>query len=60
MRCVPDDDFDKIIFFCHDQSCGGILVPKRPLQKSCSVDFIGPPFSVTAMSIVKLVKVAKD
>jgi len=39
---------------------GAILVLERPLQKFCSVDFIGPQFFVTPTLIVQLVIAVKS
>jgi hypothetical protein len=36
------------------------LVQRRPLQKFCSVDFIGLPSSVTLIPTVPLVSVARS
>jgi hypothetical protein len=36
------------------------LVQRRPLQRFCSVDFIGPPWSVTLILNVPLVSVARS
>ena len=37
-----------------------ILGERKPLQKFCSVDFIGPPYSVIHMIIAKPVIVVND
>jgi hypothetical protein len=42
-RCIHEFDQTNVISFCHDHTYGGHLVQTRPLQRFCSVEFIGPP-----------------
>jgi len=59
-RCVFDDDFHKIISLCHDQSCGGHFSSKKTTAKTLQCEFYWPSIFVIVMSIIKLMKSAKD
>jgi hypothetical protein len=59
-RCIPEFDQTDVISFCHDHACGGHFSANKPLQRFCSVDFIGPPCLQTLVLIALHVSVVRN
>ncbi|CAM8951464.1 unnamed protein product [Rhodiola kirilowii] len=44
-RCIPDNEIDSVLSFCHDFACGGHFGPRRTARKILDSGFFWPSLS---------------
>lgn len=52
-RCVPKDEMESILNYCHTQPCGGHFEANRIAYKVLQCGFYGPTLYKDAFTFVK-------